>query len=153
MADVALAQAEACRGMPPIVHVAGTRATAVPVLDRFPEYLISRFMEKSNALEVFAALAHETRIDVFRLLVGAGKDGLAAGEVAVRLGVRQNTMSTNLAILARAGLLRRAREGRSIRYRADLGTMRALLAYLMRDCCGGRPEICASIIEHSEPVP
>jgi DNA-binding transcriptional ArsR family regulator len=104
-------------------------------------------MEKANALDALAALAQETRLDVFRLLVQAGPQGLAAGEVAERLGVRQNTMSSNLAILARAGLVTGERSGRSIRYRADLDGMRNLLAYLMQDCCGGNAEICAPLAD------
>ena len=104
-------------------------------------------MDKLNCLDALSALAHEARLDVFRLLVRAGPDGMAAGEIADALGARQNTMSTNLAILARAGLIRGAREGRSVRYRADLDGMRGLLAYLMEDCCGGRREACAPLLD------
>lgn len=104
-------------------------------------------MDKAACLDALSALAHGTRLDVFRLLVRAGTEGLAAGEIAEALGARQNTMSTNLAILARAGLIGGVREGRSIRYRADLDGMRDLLAYLMEDCCGGRPEACAPLLD------
>ena len=104
-------------------------------------------MDKTNALLAFGALAQPTRLDVFRLLVRAGGEGMLAGEIAAALGVVQNTMSTNLSILLAAGLLRNAREGRAVRYFADFDGMRALLAYLMEDCCGGRPELCAPVIE------
>lgn len=104
-------------------------------------------MEKAAALEALSALSHETRLDVFRLLVMAGSAGLYAGEIAERLDVRQNTMSTNLAVLARAGLIRSQREGRSVRYLADLDGMRRLLAYLMEDCCRGRPETCRPLLD------
>lgn len=104
-------------------------------------------MDKMLALEALSALSQETRLDVFRLLVKAGPDGLCAGEIAQRLCVRQNTMSTNLGVLARAGLVRSEREGRSIRYVADLGGMRRLLAFLMQDCCGGHPETCRPFLE------
>lgn len=104
-------------------------------------------MDKMLALEALSALSQATRLDVFRLLVKIGPDGLCAGEISQRLGVIQNTMSTNLRILARAGLLRREREGRSVRYVADLNCMRELLAFLMEDCCGGRPEACRPLLE------
>jgi DNA-binding transcriptional ArsR family regulator len=94
-----------------------------------------------------AALAHNTRLDVFRLLVTAGPAGLLAGEIGERLSVRQNTMSANLAILARAGLIRSERQGRGIRYFADFDGMRSLLAFLMEDCCGGRPELCQPLLD------
>ena len=97
-------------------------------------------------MDGLAALAHETRLDVFRLLVSAGPTGLFAGEIGDRLRVRQNTMSTNLAILSRAGLVRSVREGRSIRYFADFDGMRGLLGFLMQDCCGGKPDLCQPVL-------
>lgn len=104
-------------------------------------------MDSKTAIDALSALAQETRLSVFRLLVRAGPGGLCAGDIAARLEVRHNTLSTNLAILARAGLVRGAREGRSIRYVADLDGMRALLAFLMEDCCGGQPELCQSLLD------
>lgn len=71
---------------------------------------------------------------------------MSAGHISDTLGVRQNTMSTNLAILARAGLIRSERDGRSIRYFADMDGMRGLLAFLMEECCGGRSELCQPVI-------
>lgn len=103
-------------------------------------------MEKNKALDAFAALSQATRLDVFRLLVTAGETGMSAGDISETLSVRQNTMSANLSVLSRAGLIRSRREGRSIRYFADMEGMRGLLAFLMEDCCGGRPELCQPVI-------
>jgi DNA-binding transcriptional ArsR family regulator len=104
-------------------------------------------MDKSKAIEALHALAQDTRLDVFRLLVRRGADGMAAGDIAARLDIRQNTMSTNLAILARAGLVRSERQGRSILYSADFDGMRDMLGFLMEDCCGGNPELCQPVLD------
>ncbi|EAP76111.1 MULTISPECIES: ArsR/SmtB family transcription factor [Roseovarius] len=104
-------------------------------------------MDKSNALLAFAALSQPTRLDVFRLLIKAGPDGMAAGQIAQALEVRQNTMSANLSVLTQAGLITATREGRSIRYAAHLDGIRGLLAFLMEDCCGGAPEACQPILD------
>ena len=103
-------------------------------------------MDKIHALDAFAALSQSTRLDVFRLLIKAGEAGMSAGDISDTLGVRQNTMSANLTILSRANLIRNKREGRSIRYFADMDGMRGLLAFLMEDCCGGHPELCQPVI-------
>ncbi|MDA0662031.1 MAG: helix-turn-helix domain-containing protein [Proteobacteria bacterium] len=105
-------------------------------------------MDKKQTLDALSALSQETRLDVFRLLMKAEPEGLRAGDIAERLGVLQNTMSANLGILERAGLIRGVREGRSIRYVADLDSMRALLRFLMEDCCGGQPELCAPLLRN-----
>lgn len=102
-------------------------------------------MPPSDAISALSALAHPGRLEVFRRLVRAGPQGLAAGEIARATGSLPNTLSSNLAILNAAGLTRSRREGRSIIYSADFGAMRGLLAYLMEDCCEGRPEICADL--------
>ncbi|MBI6628298.1 ArsR/SmtB family transcription factor [Pontibaca salina] len=104
-------------------------------------------MDKYRALDAFAALSQSTRLDVFRLLIKAGEAGMSAGNISDTLEVRQNTMSANLAILARSGLIRSVREGRSIRYFADMNGMRGLLAFLMEDCCGGCPELCQPVLD------
>lgn len=103
-------------------------------------------MDKNQTLAALSALGQETRLDAFRLLIGAGEAGMLAGDVAGALGVLQNTMSTNLSILSAAGLIRSKREGRAVRYFADMEGMRALLAFLMEDCCGGKPELCQPVI-------
>lgn len=104
-------------------------------------------MEPRSAVSALAALAHESRLAAFRLLVTAGPDGLAAGEIARRLGVLPNTLSANLTLLANAGLVRSRRHGRSIVYQADYGVMGHLLGFLVEDCCAGSPEICAPLAE------
>ncbi len=92
-------------------------------------------MESTEAIESLAALAHPGRLAVFRMLVQAGPDGVAAGEVARALDTPANTMSTQLAILTRAGLIRSRRESRSVIYTADYAEISGLLAFLMQDCC------------------
>ena len=99
-------------------------------------------MESSDAIAALNALGQETRLAIFRLLVSHEPDGLAAGEIAVALDVLPNTLSANLAILARAGLVTSEREGRSIRYRSALSGMNALIDFLTRDCCDGQPDLC-----------
>lgn len=100
-----------------------------------------------NAVTALSALAHHGRLAAFRLLVQAGRDGLPAGEVARRLDVPPNTLSSSLSILANAGLVDSRRNGRSIIYSAQYDQMTDLLEYLMQDCCGGSPEICGSLAE------
>jgi ArsR family transcriptional regulator, arsenate/arsenite/antimonite-responsive transcriptional repressor len=103
-------------------------------------------MDRSQALSALAALGQETRLDVFRLLVQAGPQGVPAGEIAERQRAFQNTISSHLKILSHAGLVRTAREGRVVRYFADMTGFRDLLAFLMEDCCNGKPELCRPVI-------
>lgn len=98
-----------------------------------------------SAVANLAALAHEGRLSAFRLLVQAGAGGLAAGEIARRLDILPNTLSASLNTLSHAGLIASRRDGRSIVYTANYDSMRELLAFLMEDCCGGAPEICAPL--------
>lgn len=95
---------------------------------------------------MFGALSQQTRLDVVRLLIQAGKEGLLSGEIGEKLHVRQNTMSANLAVLLNAGLVRREREGRSIRYFADFDAISALLTFLLEDCCGGDASLCQPVL-------
>jgi len=104
-------------------------------------------MDKNLALSALAALGQETRLDIFRLLVRAGGAGVPAGEVGTRLGAVQNTVSAHLKVLTHAGLIRPERDGRTVRYLADMSGFRDLLAYLMEDCCNGSPEVCRPLIE------
>ena len=103
-------------------------------------------MDKTAALAALAALGQDTRLEVFRLLVKSGEPGLPAGEIAARLDIVQNTMSAHLKVLAHAGLIRPERDGRTIRYLADMTGLRDLLAYLMEDCCNGSPDLCRPVI-------
>jgi ArsR family transcriptional regulator, arsenate/arsenite/antimonite-responsive transcriptional repressor len=102
-------------------------------------------MDMTDTLAGLAALAHEGRLSVFRLLVKAGPGGLAAGEIAKKLHTQPNTMSAQLLLLSNAGLVHARREGRSIIYAADFERMSELLQFLTKDCCDGRPEICAPL--------
>ena len=104
-------------------------------------------MDIKKATSALAALAQENRLSVFRLLVRAGTSGLPAGDIAEALDIRHNTLSTHLAILTRAGLLRSRREGRSIVYSVDFEGTRSLLAFLLEDCCQGAPEICSPLLD------
>lgn len=107
----------------------------------------SGVMEKKPVLDALSALAHDMRLDVFRLLIKAGPVGMAAGDIAVALDVRSNTLSNNLTILSAAGLVTSRREGRSIRYFAQMETMRGLLAFLLQDCCGGQEDLCKPFLD------
>lgn len=108
-------------------------------------------MESEEVVIALAALAQPTRLEVFRLLVRHEPEGLAAGDIARALAVPQNTMSSHLAVLSRAGLISAQRFGRSINYRAELSQLRAVMLFMLRDCCEGRPEICAPLIEDLAP--
>lgn len=102
-------------------------------------------MQLPVAVEALSALAQGSRLAVFRLLVRAGAEGMAAGDIAREIGALPNTLSSHLTILGHAGLVRARRDGRSIIYSADCDTMRGLLGFLVDDCCAGRPEICAPV--------
>ncbi len=97
------------------------------------------------AVDALGALAHETRLAVFRMLVKAGPDGMIAGAIAEHQGVPPSTMSHHLATLERAGLVQSERESRLIHYRADYPGMRRLLMFLLQDCCQGAPEMCGDL--------
>jgi DNA-binding transcriptional ArsR family regulator len=109
-------------------------------------------MEISSAVAALSALAHEGRLTIFRELVQAGPEGLAAGEVARRVGVAPSTLSASLTVLSHAGLVTARRDGRSIIYAAAYERMAALLGYLVKDCCNGRPEVCAPLAAITEQL-
>jgi DNA-binding transcriptional ArsR family regulator len=102
-------------------------------------------MEEKQALARLSALAHETRLAIFRLLVQQGPDGMPAGEIAVRLSVPPPTLSFHLKELERAGLIQATRQQRQIIYATDYAGMRALIDFIMRDCCQGHPELCGGM--------
>jgi ArsR family transcriptional regulator, arsenate/arsenite/antimonite-responsive transcriptional repressor len=108
-------------------------------------------MESDDAILALSALAQSTRLETFRLLVKNVPDGLAAGEIARRLDVPQNTMSTHLNLLARAGLIVSERHSRSIIYRVDLDRFRDLALFLVKDCCGGDASLCAPLVAALTP--
>jgi DNA-binding transcriptional ArsR family regulator len=107
-------------------------------------------MESELAVQALAALAQETRLTVFRLLVREGPNGLPAGMIAERVGVPPATLSFHLAQLERASLLTSRRESRQIFYATDYEGTRRLLAFLTEDCCQGHPEICSGIFNDLE---
>jgi len=100
-------------------------------------------MKKSSVVAALGALAQETRLDIFRLLVQKGPEGLPAGEIGTRLGQPSPTLSFHLSRLRFASLVSSRRESRSIIYSANFKAMNDLLAYLTENCCGGRPELCS----------
>ncbi|GAB2177499.1 ArsR/SmtB family transcription factor [Dongia sp. agr-C8] len=109
-------------------------------------------MKKILALEAFGALSQETRLDIFRRLIREFPEPMAAGDLARELDVPPSTLSTHLGILSRAGLVKAERQGRTILYAADTEGARALLSYLIKDCCRGQPEICQPLLEAATPA-
>jgi ArsR family transcriptional regulator len=99
-------------------------------------------LSPAHAIAVLAALAQPTRLEIYRLLLKHEPVGLTAGVIAENAGAPHNSISTHLAILVRAGLLRSSREGRTIIYRADIEGMRSLVGFLVNDCCDSHPELC-----------
>lgn len=111
----------------------------------------SRYMDNIEAIASLAALAQTTRLDTFRLLVQREPEGVPAGELARLMAVPQNTMSAHLSILSRAGLVNGERRSRSIIYRANLERLREMTLFLLKDCCGGRSDVCAPLIADLSP--
>ena len=108
-------------------------------------------MEETLTIAAFGALSQPTRLATFRLLVAHEPDGIPAGEIARLIDVPQNTMSAHLAVLARAGLVRGERQSRTIIYRAQIDAVRDLVLFLLKDCCNGRSDLCAPVIEALAP--
>jgi DNA-binding transcriptional ArsR family regulator len=108
-------------------------------------------MEINTATRALGALSQETRLETFRLLVRAGIEGMAAGDIARVMDIPHNTMSSHLSILANANLIESRRDGRSIIYSVDFDGTRDLLSFLVEDCCQGRPEVCAPVLDSVLP--
>lgn len=104
-------------------------------------------MDRLVAVTTLSALAQETRLDIYRRLVEAGPEGLAAGRIAAAIGVPGATLSFHLAQLRNAGLVGSRRESRSIIYHADFDRMNDLLIYLTNNCCRGRAEVCGPLVK------
>ncbi len=102
-------------------------------------------MDNSQAQDAFAALAQPTRLKAFRKLLAVHPDGMPAGEIATTCEVPHNTMSTHLAVLLNAGLIKVERDGRVMNYRADIRGFRGLIRFMASDCCHGRPELCGDL--------
>jgi ArsR family transcriptional regulator, arsenate/arsenite/antimonite-responsive transcriptional repressor len=120
---------------------------AIIVVDKAFYICISRYMELNHAMDTLHALSQETRLKIFRLLVKSGPGGLQAGEIARRVAAPQNTISTHLAVLARARLVTRTRKGREIIYAPQLAVIHDLVLFLTHECCEGRPELCGPIVD------
>lgn len=104
-------------------------------------------MEMIQTINALSALAQRSRLEVFRILVRRGPEGMPAGEIADAVGIPANTMSAHLAILARAGLITPRRNGRSVVYTVDFDGTKTLMTFLMEDCCQGRPDLCGGILQ------
>jgi ArsR family transcriptional regulator, arsenate/arsenite/antimonite-responsive transcriptional repressor len=104
-------------------------------------------MEQEGAILALGALAQNTRLETFRLLVKSEPEGVPAGELARSIGIPQNTMSAHLSILSRANLIVSQRHSRSIIYRVNLKTFQALMMFMVQDCCGGRSALSGEFLE------
>ena len=109
-------------------------------------------MDIANATRALAALAQQTRLRVFRLLVEQGPEGMPATEIASELGVRQNLMSTHLSILANANITVARRDGRRVFHAVDFDHTRDLVGFLLEDCCHGSPDKCANFLDDLLPA-
>jgi DNA-binding transcriptional ArsR family regulator len=107
-------------------------------------------LTEAHAISALAALAQPTRLAIFRLLIKHEPVGITAGVIAETIGAPHNSLSSHLAILVRAGLLRAARDGRTIVYRSDVEGMQSLLQFLVNDCCDGHPELCNMLTRPTE---
>jgi len=103
-------------------------------------------MTDDEALAALSALAHPTRLATFRTLVRHEPDGLSTGQLVEALELRQSTFSTHLAVLAKAGLVRAEKRGRNVIQRAEVGALKGLMVFLVKDCCQGRAELCEPLV-------
>lgn len=109
-------------------------------------------MKDIEAIEALSALAHPARLAVFKLLVQTGSEGLPAGDIARQLDVPITTMSGHLGILSRAGVIVPRRQSRTVFYALDVAGTRDLFSYLLADCCGGRPDLCAPVFAATQLI-
>ena len=126
-------------------------ASALAVVGHLAPRFSKEAMSAPHALAALAALGQPTRLQIFRLLVRKEPTGFPAGAIANAIGCPHNTLSSHIAILTRAGLVQGTREGRTIIYRANPIGMRSLIAFLVTDCCDGRPELCGLAGPTSDP--
>ena len=100
-------------------------------------------MNQQQALSALSAMANATRLEIVRLLVPMGSDGMAAGEIAKGIGISASALSFHLSTLEQAGLLTSKRCSRQVFYRADHARLGGVIGYLLNDCCGAHPEVCS----------
>jgi DNA-binding transcriptional ArsR family regulator len=124
------------------VEVGAMRKTMLAVASHATRVSPGQALSEAHAISALAALAQPTRLAIFQLLIKHEPVGVTAGVIAETIGAPHNTLSSHLAILVRAGLLRSSREGRTIIYRADVEGMQLLISFLVDDCCDGHPELC-----------
>ena len=134
----------ACQSRPAPPHAGRSKSMprSLPVVAHAGPVSHGASLSHPHALSALAALGQPTRLEIFQMLMRAEPAGLRAGSLAEQIGCPHNTLSTHLAILARADLVRGVRDGRAIIYRANVDGMRSLLSYLVNDCCNGHPELC-----------
>lgn len=109
-------------------------------------------MDQTKAIDAFAALAQESRMAIYRMLVREVPNSLRVGEISRRLNIVPSTLSGNLAVLKRAGLLKSIRHQREIHYSADIGAMNELVGFMLQDCCNGQVENCGEILTLLKPT-
>jgi ArsR family transcriptional regulator, arsenate/arsenite/antimonite-responsive transcriptional repressor len=124
------------------VEVGAMRKRMLAVASHAKQVNSGQALSEAHAISALAALAQATRLVIFRLLIKHEPAGITAGVIAETIGAPHNTLSSHLAILVRAGLLRSSRDGRTIIYRADVEGMQSLISFLIDDCCDGHPELC-----------
>ena len=103
-------------------------------------------MTEADAAALLAALSHETRLKIFRILIRAGHDGVAAGQLAQALGVSPSNLTAHLNVLSQAGLVGARRDGRNRFYQVDIPAVAGLVDYLVSDCCEGQKEVCGPVL-------
>lgn len=109
--------------------------------------------EQDAAVAALAALGQHTRLSIFQILVAEAAEGMAAGRIADQLNVRQNTLSAHLSVLERAGMITHKRLGRSLVYRPSFFGMRALLKFLVQDCCASHPAVRKPLVSQLQQAP
>jgi ArsR family transcriptional regulator len=109
-------------------------------------------MDKTTAVRMFESLASGARLDVYRLLVQQGPEGMVAGAIAQAVGIAPTTLSFHLKAMSHAGLVTVEPQGRYLRYRANRPNMLAMVAFLTEECCGGHPELCLDVAERCAPA-
>src|ERR1700739_4881772 len=134
------------------VEIGAMRKTMLAVASHATQVNSGQALSEMHAISALAALAQPTRLAIFRLLIKHEPVGISAGVIAETIGAPHNTLSSHLAILVRAGMLRSSREGRTIVYRSDVEGVRSVIAFLVDDCCDGHPELCNLVAADARSV-
>ncbi|MBC8258825.1 MAG: winged helix-turn-helix transcriptional regulator [SAR324 cluster bacterium] len=110
-------------------------------------------MNQQHAIEAFSALAQDSRVEIYRMLVRCSPATMRAGEISTKLNIIPSTLSGHLAVLKRAGLLYSKRQQREILYSANISAMNKLISFMLQDCCNGQMGNCKQILELLDPKP